>query len=107
MRGCAQEYGIDYKETYTPVIKHSSLRVLFALSAKYGLKIEHLNVVTAHLQGDLEEEIHGQPPKEIVDGRTEKRVWKLRKLIYGLTQSGQSWNMKLKKGIIRDRIQAN
>lgn len=54
-----------------------------------------MDVTTAYLQGELNEEIYVRPPKEIVKDGQENEIWKLRKAMYGLKQSGRAWNQKL------------
>jgi hypothetical protein len=62
-RGFTQIYGIDYQETFAPVVKFTSLCIMFALAAHYGLTIYQMYVVTAFLNADLDEEIYmSQPP---------------------------------------------
>ena len=90
-KGCSQKQGIDYNETYSPVIRYSSLRYLIALSVKNKLKINQMDAVTAFLQGDLKEDIYMQMPENVGT----KKVCKLKKAIYGLKQSGREWNIKL------------
>lgn len=63
VRGCSQAEGIDYQETYSPVIRYTSVRFLCALAVKYGLKMHQMDVTTAYLHGDLEKEIYVKPPK--------------------------------------------
>ncbi|KMQ85397.1 retrovirus-related pol polyprotein from transposon tnt 1-94 [Lasius niger] len=94
-RGCKQTHGIDYIETYSPVIRYTSIRFLCALAVKYDLRMHQMDVVTAYLHGDLDEEIYARPPKELLDPGQQEKVWKLNKAIYGLKQSGRSWNRKL------------
>jgi len=55
-----QRESIDYNEKFSPVVKHSSIRILLALIAQYELKLDQLDVKTAFLYGDLEEEIMSQ-----------------------------------------------
>lgn len=52
-------------------------------------------MVTAYLHGDLEDEIYVQPPKELLEPNQEGKVWRFKKSIYGLKQSGRNWNRKL------------
>lgn len=63
-RGCAQVEGIDYTETYSPVIRYTSIRYLLALATKYNLHMHQMDVTTAYLNGELNEEIYVTPPKE-------------------------------------------
>src|SRR5205823_7852929 len=57
-RGFSQIYGIDYLDTYAPVVKLASIRILLAIAAIYDLHIHQMDVVTAFLAGELEEEIY-------------------------------------------------
>src|SRR5690625_2281956 len=55
--GCSQKYNMDYTETFAPVVRHSTIRMILALSVKYKLMINHVDVVAAYLNGKLEEEV--------------------------------------------------
>lgn len=57
-KGFTQRAGIDYDETFAPVVRHSTLRLLIGLSVKYDLKITHLDVTTAFLNGHLQENVY-------------------------------------------------
>ncbi|GBP45102.1 Retrovirus-related Pol polyprotein from transposon TNT 1-94 [Eumeta japonica] len=61
-KGFTQKYGVDYTDTFSPVVRHTTLRLLFALSVKLGLNVTHLDVKTAFLNGDLEETIYMKIP---------------------------------------------
>lgn len=92
--GCEQEYGIDYTETYSPVVNINSLRVLFALAASRNSNIIGFDVKTAFLYGELSEEIYMKMPK----GYEQKnQACKLNKSLYGLKQAPMKWNMKFTK----------
>jgi hypothetical protein len=89
-QGHTQEYGIDYFETFAPVARLSTIRILLALAAKYRLHIQQMDVQTAFLYGDLEEECYmEQPPGFIQDINL---ICRLRKSIYGLKQAPRVWN---------------
>lgn len=92
-KGYSQRYGIDYTETYSPVVRYTSIRYLLAMAVKKKYKIHQMDVVTAFLQGDLNEEIYMDQPEIFNDGTN--RVCKLNKSIYGLKQAGRQWNIKL------------
>lgn len=92
-KGFSQRQGIDFYETFSPVVKHSTLRLLFALSVKYDFDIVHLDVVTAFLNGKLEEEVFMEIP-EYFDSKfrnDHRNVLKLNRAIYGLKQSARVW----------------
>lgn len=93
-KGFLQKYGIDYEETFSPVVKHSSLRLLFALSVKLGLDINHLDVKTAFLNGHLKENVYMQMPEGFVCNDKSKCL-KLNRAIYGLKQSSYAWNERV------------
>lgn len=96
-KGCSQKFGIDYVETYSPVVRYASLRFLIALAVKNGLHIDQMDAVTAFMQGDLMEEIYIEQPEGFEDGST--KVCKLNRAINGLKQSGRVWNIKLVKAL--------
>lgn len=57
VKGCSQRKGIDYAETFSPVVRYSTIRFLVAIAAKLNLDIDQMDAVTAFLQGDLKEEV--------------------------------------------------
>ena len=95
IKGFSQRKEVDYDETYSPVVRHSSLRYLFALAAKYDLDIQQMGAVTAFLQGDLTEEIFMEQPPLFEDSQNPTLVCRLHKALYGLKQSSRVWNRKL------------
>jgi hypothetical protein len=91
-----QRPGIDFDETFSPVVRHSSLRLLFALSVKLNLSITHLDVKTAFLNGYLKERLFMKQP-EGFESLDKNRVLRLKRAIYGLKQSSRAWNERLNK----------
>ena len=93
VKGCAQREGIDYNEVYAPVAKHTTMRALLAKAVAEGLHVHQLDVKTAFLNGDLEEDIWmQQPPGFSVDGGL---ACHLKKSLYGLKQAPRAWNKRL------------
>ena len=90
-KGYAQKEGIDYNEVFSPVVKHSSIRILLALVAQLNLELVQLDVKTAFLHGDLEEEIYITQPEGYKVAGKEDWVCKLKKSLYGLKQSPRQW----------------
>ncbi|XP_026475639.1 uncharacterized protein LOC113380719 [Ctenocephalides felis] len=92
-RGFTQQYGVDYDETFSPVVRHSTLRLLMALSVRLGLSITHLDVTTAFLNGHLKELVYMKKPDGYRDNSS--KVLKLNKAVYGLKQSSRVWYQKV------------
>lgn len=90
-KGYSQKYGLDYVDTFAPVVRQTSLRLLYALSVEHNLKLRQLDVSTAFLNGNLDEEIYMEQPEMFVEEASIKKVCKLRKAIYGLKQAGRQW----------------
>lgn len=87
-KGFTQKEGVDYKETFSPVLRYSVLKLLFALSVKLDMNVMHYDVTTAFLNGNLEESVYMQPPPNLA---LSGKVLKLKKAIYGLKQSARAW----------------
>jgi len=83
---------VDYLDAYAPVVKLASIRIFLAIAAIYGLEIHQMDVVTAFLAGDLEEEIYMEQPKGFEVETDEDLVCLLRKSLYGLKQASCIWN---------------
>lgn len=84
--------GIDYVETFSPVIRFGSLRLLLALAVIRNMDVDQMDVMTAFLNPSLEEEIYMELPNdEILQGR----ICRLKKSIYGLKQASRAWNHEI------------
>jgi Reverse transcriptase (RNA-dependent DNA polymerase) len=94
-KGFSQTEGIDYHETFAPVAKFNSIRTLLAIAAQHNLEVHQLDVKTAFLHGDLEEEIYMQQPEGFIQADQKHQVCKLKKSLYGLKQAGRTWYQKL------------
>ena len=90
-KGYVQKEGIDYNEVFSPVVKHSSIRILLALVAQFDMELVQMDVKTAFLHGDLEEEIYITQPDGFKVAEKEDWVCKLNKSLYGLKQSLRQW----------------
>lgn len=92
-KGYSQKEGIDYTETFSPVIRYDSIRILLALATIYEMEILQFDIKTAFLYGNLKEEIYMKQPEGFQNDDSEM-VCKLKKSLYGLKQSPRCWNEK-------------
>ena len=98
-QGFAQEYGVNFFETYAPVVKCSTLRLLMAIAVKCKFRVEQVDVKNAYINSDLKEEVYMKQPKGYNSGDGNK-VLKLKKSLYGLKQSGNMWNHSVNEAMI-------
>lgn len=122
-RGFSQRPGVDFNQTFAPVARVSSIRIMTALAAQYHMKIHHLDVTTAYLNGVLEEQIFMEIPKfselvleEIVATERKGKILQdasnmlrelkkgdkvclLKRALYGLRQAGLRWHVKLSQAL--------
>lgn len=100
-RGFTQREGIDYNEIFSPVVKHTSIRMLLSLVATEDLELEQLDVKTAFLHGDLEEDICMSQPRGFEVQGKEDHVCLLKKSLYGLKQSPRQWYKKFDEFVLK------
>ena len=97
-QGLTQGYIYDYSDTFSPVVRFDSFRLLIAIAAYHNLAIGQMDIKGAYLNGTLTEEIYMMQPRGCNDGT--KRVCRLLHTLYGLKQSGREWNKTLKNFLI-------
>ena len=94
-QGFSQKPHLDYTETFAPVAKFASLRAILALAAIEDMELDHMDVSSAFLNGDLDEEIYMSQPEGFIPKGQESLVCRLKKPLYGLKQSPRQWYRKL------------
>ena len=101
-RGFQQVEGLDYTETFAPVVKFTTIRLLLALVAHFNLELHQMDVVTASLNGDLDEDMYMEQPEGCIDKAQLDSVCKLLKAIYGLKKAHRQWHSKIDEFLIAE-----
>lgn len=99
-RGFEQEEGIDFIETYSPVVRTSTIRVVLNVAVAKEWKIRQFDVKNAFLQGELFEEVYIEQPPGFVNALKPNHVCKLHKALYGLKQAPCAWFNKFTNFLI-------
>ena len=98
VKGYLQQYGVDFDQNFASVVKPMAFRLIFALAAYHDLDIEQLDIVTAFLNGFIDQLIYVHMPKAYdVPGM----ICKLNKALYGLKQSPRLWYERLSTFLLR------
>lgn len=100
-QGYTQTYGLDYQDTYAPVLDQITYRLLIALSTYLQFDMDSMDVVTAFLYGYLDEDIYMKVPEYIViPPHLKNPAVKLKRSLYGLKQAGRQWYIRYAKALL-------
>jgi len=94
-KGYAQTYGIDYEETYSPIAKMTTIRIIIVMVVAKGWFLHQMDVNNAFLHGDLHEEMYMEQPPGYVDQTHPNLVYRLKKALYNLKQAPRAWSNKI------------
>ncbi|GJR56984.1 retrovirus-related pol polyprotein from transposon TNT 1-94 [Tanacetum coccineum] len=100
-QGYNQQEGIDYDETYAPVARLESIRILLAYACALDFKLFQMDVKSAFLNGFINEEVYVAQPPGFIDFEKPDHVYKLKKALYGLKQAPKAWYDILKSFLIK------
>jgi histone deacetylase 1/2 len=87
VKGLKQRYGLDYEDTFSPVVKPTTIRILLSLAVTHRWSLRHLDVHNAFLHSVLEEEVYMRQPPKFVDHAQSDHMCRLVKALYGLKQA--------------------
>nr|GEW67299.1 hypothetical protein [Tanacetum cinerariifolium] len=90
-RGYRQEEGIDFEESFAPVARLEAIRIFLAYAAHKNMVVYQMDVKTAFLNGNLQEDVYVSQPDGFVDPDNLNHVYKLKKALYGLKQAPRAW----------------
>jgi hypothetical protein len=90
-KGYSQVEGLDFDETYAPVARLESIRILLAYATYHGFKLYQMDVKSAFLNGPIKEEAYVEQPPGFEDSEYPNYVYKLSKALYGLKQTPRAW----------------
>ncbi|GKC86737.1 retrovirus-related pol polyprotein from transposon TNT 1-94, partial [Tanacetum coccineum] len=96
VQGYNQQEGIDFDETYAPVARLESIRILLAYACAHDFKLFQMDVKIAFLNGFINKEVYVSQPPGFVDFERPNHVFKLKKALYGLKQAPKAWYDRLK-----------
>ena len=94
-QGYTQVEGIDFDETFAPIARLESIRILLAITSHLNFKLYQMDVKSAFLNGMLQEEVYVEQPKDFVNPHKPDDVYKLKKALYGLKQALRAWYDRL------------
>jgi hypothetical protein len=90
-KGYSQVEGLDFDETFAPVARLKSIRILFSYATHHGFKIYQMGVKSAFLNGPIKEEVYVEQPPGFKSEEYPNHVYKLHKVLYGLKQEPRAW----------------
>ncbi|GJV82604.1 retrovirus-related pol polyprotein from transposon TNT 1-94 [Tanacetum coccineum] len=102
-QGYNQQEGIDYDETYAPVARLESIRILLAYACALDFKLFQMDVKSAFLNGLINEDVYVAQPPGFTDFEKPNHVYKLKKALYGLKQAHKAWYDRLKAFLIKHK----
>jgi hypothetical protein len=99
-KGYSQVEGLDFDETYAPVARLESIRILLAYPTYHGFKLYQMDMKSAFLNGPIKEEVYVEQPPGFEDSEYPNHVYKLSNALYGLKQAPRAWYECLRDFII-------
>ncbi|GKA86242.1 putative ribonuclease H-like domain-containing protein [Tanacetum coccineum] len=100
-QGHRQEEGIDYDEVFAPVARIEAIRLFLAFASYMGFMVYQMDVKSAFLYGEIDEEVYVTQPKGFEDPHFPKHVYKVVKALYGLHQAPRAWYARLSTFLLK------
>ena len=94
-KGYKQQYGVDYEDVFAPIVRMETVRLMISLAAQKICKIFQMDVKSAFLNDNLEDEMYVEQSAGFMVKGEEKKVCRLKKALYGLKQASRAWNSRI------------
>ena len=94
-RGFTQQSGINFYETFAPIARMATVRTVLAIAAQNKWPVHQMDVMSAFLNGYLEEEVYVEQPQGYEVPGQEHKVYRLKKALYGLKQAPRAWYSRI------------
>jgi histone deacetylase 1/2 len=98
-QGFSQRFGVDYADTFSPVVKPTTVRIILALAVSRNWSLRQVDIQNAFLHGELHEEVYMHQPPGFIDQKHPNFVCKLQKSLYGLKQAPRAWYSTLSQKV--------
>ncbi|PNX91753.1 hypothetical protein L195_g047887, partial [Trifolium pratense] len=99
-RGFQQTAGLDYEETFSPVVKPSTIRIILSMAVHFNWEVRQMDINNAFLNGYLKETVFMYQPEGFIDPNKPNHICKLTKALYGLKQAPRAWFERLKNALL-------
>jgi hypothetical protein len=111
-RGFQQQEGVDYEDIFAPVVRWSTIRTVLAIAAKNDWPLHQLDVVTAFLNGNIQEDVIMEIPEGFPGAGDPSKVCKIKRALYGLKQAPKAWHQRIdawlvSQGLMRSKQDPN
>jgi hypothetical protein len=100
-KGYSQVEGLDFGETFAPIVRLEAIRLLLAYSSLNDIKLYQMDVKSAFLNGEINELVYIEQPPGFEDPRNPNHVYRLKKALYGLNQAPRAWSERLSGFLIK------
>nr|GFD30821.1 retrovirus-related Pol polyprotein from transposon TNT 1-94 [Tanacetum cinerariifolium] len=104
MRGYRQEEGLDFEESFAPVVRMEAIRIFLAYSTHKSFTVFQMDMKTAFLHGLLKEDVYVCQPEGFIDADHPSHVYKLKKALYGLKQAPRAWYDELLTSLLQNHF---
>jgi hypothetical protein len=101
-KGYSQVESLDFDETFAPVTRLESIRILLAYATHHDFKLYQMDINSAFLNGPIKEEVYMEQPPGFEDEEYPNHVYKLHKVLYGLKQAPRAWYECLRNFLIKN-----